>query len=619
VKKDIALYGRVLRYLGPYGGLIVAAAVATLGFAITDAFSLVMLIPFLNALFGDAQPLNVGGGQDALEWVLNHTVGYWIQAGAPQQQILLRVILFILAVVLLKNVFDFFQTYLVVRLEQGVTRDLRNQVYGHLLDLDLRFFGRTRSGQIISRLTSDADQLRSMVTRNIAKLATSVFQVIATLAALIAISIELTLIAVIVLPAMFGIWGRLVRRLRRADRGVLNLAGEVAAHIQETLGGIRLVKASAAEDFERNRFRALTRAYYKQFVRTERLRALAGPLTETMAALGTVLLLWYGSRMVLVEQSLEGAAFMGFLVLSLRLYSPVKWLSKFPSSVQPGLAAAERLFEFLDTPIEMRDPPGAREFTGFRERIRFEGVGFAYVPGEPVLEDISFEVRPGEVVALVGPSGAGKTTLVDLLARFYDPTHGRITVDGVDLREFSLRSLRSHLGIVTQDTVLFHDTVRANIAYGLGDVPQEAIERAARAARAHDFILQLPDGYDTVIGERGTRLSGGQRQRLAIARAILRDPPVLIFDEATSALDSESELLVQQAIEQLLAGRTVFVIAHRLSTIRRADQILVMEAGRIVERGTHDELLARGGLYRHLYRLQIAEGDEAALRAAARA
>jgi subfamily B ATP-binding cassette protein MsbA len=287
----------------------------------------------------------------------------------------------------------------------------------------------------------------------------------------------------------------------------------------------------------------------------------------------------------------------------------VKYLSKLPALIQPGLAGAERVFEFLDAPIEVRDGAGARPFPGLVRAIRFEGVSFAYRPGRPVLEDVDLEVPRGSVVALVGPSGAGKSTLVDLIARFHDPTAGRITVDGVDLREFGIGSLRACLGVVSQETVLFHDTVRENIAYGMPDRTPADVERAARAAYAHEFVSALPRGYDTVVGERGTQLSGGQRQRLAIARAILRDPPILILDEATSALDTEAERLVQAAIERLLAGRTVFVIAHRLSTVQRADQIVVMDRGRIVERGDHATLLARSpaGLYRRLHDLQFAD------------
>jgi subfamily B ATP-binding cassette protein MsbA len=433
---------------------------------------------------------------------------------------------------------------------------------------------------------------------------------------MIGFSLQLTVVAVIVLPAMFGIWSRFLRRLRRGDRKVLNLGGEVASHLQETVLGIRQVKSAGAEQYEKQRFRDVTHAYFRAVVRNERVRALASPLTEMIGALGTVLLLWYGSRLVLVERSLDGAAFLAFLGLSLKLYSPVKWLSKFPSIIQPGLVAAERIFEFLDVPFDIHDAPGAQPLAPIQRDIRFNQVSFEYERGRPVLQDISLVVPAGSVVALVGPSGAGKSTLVDLVARFYDPTVGTITVDDIDLRQIMVHSLRSQLGVVSQDTVLFHDTVRANIAYALPHATQEGVERAARAANAHEFIVDLPNGYDTVLGERAVRLSGGQRQRLAIARAILRDPPVLILDEATSALDSVSERLVQQAMDKLLRGRTVFVIAHRLSTIRNADQIVVLQAGRIVQCGSHDELLAEGGLYRHLYRLQFAVADEEAMRGA---
>jgi subfamily B ATP-binding cassette protein MsbA len=603
----MGLYIRVLRYLLPYGPLLALTALAMVGFALLDAFSLIMLIPLLNALF-KVSPLQVTGS-DSIQRLLEGTLGRVLPADASAQELLLGINIFILGVFLLKNVFDYLQQYLVARLEQEVTRDMRNQVYEHLLELDLRFFGRTRVGQIISRLTGDVDQLRILLTRNIGKFVTSLLEVLATFVALVMLSFELTIVALLVLPAMFGIWGRIRKRLLRADRGVLNLAGEVSSHLQETVSGVRLVKAAAAEDFERSRFRELTRRYYKSFVRAERLRLTVSPLTEMMSALGTVLLLWYGSRMVLVEQEIDATTFITFLGLSLKLYRPAKWLSRFPSLVQPGLVGGERIFEFLDAPIEIHDQVGAREFREVTESVRFEGVGFAYDPDEPVLTGIDFEVRPGEVVALVGPSGAGKSTLVDLVGRFYDPTVGRSLIDGVDLREYQIHSLRSRLGIVSQETVLFHDTVRANIAYGLTGITAAAVEQAARAANAHEFITELPQGYDTVLGERGTRLSGGQRQRIAIARAMLRDPAILIFDEATSALDSESEQLVQQATDELLAGRTVFVIAHRLSTIRHADQILVLRDGRIVERGRHEELLRNEGTYRKLHDLQFAEAS----------
>jgi subfamily B ATP-binding cassette protein MsbA len=329
-------------------------------------------------------------------------------------------------------------------------------------------------------------------------------------------------------------------------------------------------------------------------------------MTEMITATALLALIWYGSWLVLGDRSLTPQAFLGALVLAGKLMGPIKDVAQFPSVVQPGLAAAERVFHLVDAPLEITERADAVPFPGFRDAIRFEDVGFAYQPGVPVLSGIELELRPGRVVALVGPSGAGKSTLADLVPRFHDPTSGRVTVDGVDLRDLRLAELRGVLGIVTQETILFHDTVRNNIAYGLPDARQEDVEAAARAANAHEFIATLPQGYQTVVGEKGTRLSGGQRQRIAIARALLRNPPLLILDEATSALDTESERLVQQAIDEVMEGRAVLVIAHRLSTVRRADQIAVMDAGRIVELGTHDELLRRDGLYRRLHDLQFA-------------
>ncbi len=605
------LYGRILRYLGPHLPVFLASVVATVAFASLDAFSYVLLIPFVSALFngGSTSTLPGGGagGASLMDRFLDATVYKVVDLSGNPLDAVQGIILMIVVVFALKNVFDFARAYLVARVEQGVTRDLRDQVYDHLLDLDLAFFGRTRMGQIVSRLTHDVEQLRTLLTKELAKILSSVFEFAAAVTFMVAVSWKLTLAAFVVIPGTMAIWGPLVKRLRRGDRRVLNLAGEVNAHIQETLSGIRLVKSSGAEDMERGRFHGLTGDYFRTFVRTERLRALAAPLTEMLAAVGTVVILWYGARLVLVDQVLSSAAFVGFLGLSLKLYAPVKYVAKFPALVQPGLVGAERVFEFLDAPVEIRDREHARSFPGLEEEIRFEDVSFSYRPGEPVLAGVDLTVPRGSVVALVGPSGAGKTTMVDLLGRFYEVSEGRITVDGVDIRDIAIASLRAALGIVSQETVLFHDTVRANIAYGRPDADADAVERAARAANAHGFISALPAGYDTVVGERGTELSGGQRQRIAIARALLRDPPILIFDEATSALDTESERLVQDAIERLLQGRTVFVIAHRLSTIQRADQIVVLDDGHIVERGRHETLLAEAGVYRRLYELQFEE------------
>ncbi|MBI4512821.1 MAG: ABC transporter ATP-binding protein [Gemmatimonadetes bacterium] len=600
------LYWRLVRYLAPYRRVFAASLALMVVSAALDGFSMILLVPFLRSLFGMEQAIP-GVGGNAIDRLLDWTVGGWLSVADPMDA-LRNVCVLLLVVLLAKNAALYGARYFGVVCEEGIVRDMRSQLYAHLQRLPLGYFHRTKVGQLISRVFSDTAQTKQIVSYAIADVLRHVVSLGVFVVTLFGISWKLTLLALGLAPVLLVALRPLLGRLRRGFRKAFDEHGELTSLLQETASGARLVKSYGAESYETRRFDHTNDRYTRRILRTLRWHLLAHPASEVFGAALTLVLVFAGARFVFAGE-LPAEQFVLFLTIALRMQSPLKALSTFPARAQQSLAAAERFFEILDLAPEpggAGKPERGRRLEGFEDRIVYEGVSFAYDGGEPVLRGLSFEVRKGEVVALVGPSGAGKTTVVDLLPRFYEPGAGRICIDGVDLCEYSLASVRACMAIVPQETVIFHDTVRANIAYGQLERYHEAqIETAARAANAGEFILALPQGYDTLLGERGVRLSGGQRQRIAIARAILRDPPILILDEATSALDSESERLVQEAIERLLANRTVIVIAHRLSTVQGADRILVLDGGQIVERGTHEELLARGGLYRRLYELQF--------------
>lgn len=601
----VSVYKRLLPYLRPHAWRMAITIVCNLLAALLDGFAIALLIPFLNILFHQPSTSLRSG------WVaklLNATVGTRIIPG-DEMRSLRNVILLVLAAVLLKNIFVWIAGQFGATLQEFVTRDLRNSVYRHLAHLPLGYFTQMKAGQILSRVINDTFETRLILTQIVTQSLQSASLVIVYIAILFSISWKLSLIALIILPLLGVSLQPMLRRLRRGNLRRGNVHGEMTSVLQETISGIRLVKASGTEAYEEARFADGSNKYARSSLRMTRLALVAPPVTEIIGTLIAVLVLWVGAWQVLSAGTMTGATLLAFLTLVLRLLQPLKQLSQMRTTAQSSLASAERLFEILDSPAEYQRDRGRRNKASLERELKFDDLTFAYGDA-PVLRNIDLAVRKGEVIAIVGPSGSGKSTLVDLIPRFYEPTAGRILIDGIDTREIKLPSLRALTGIVSQETVLFHDTVRNNIAYGAaGRYTQQQIEDAAKAANAHAFILELPNGYDTMLGERGTRLSGGQRQRLAIARALLSDPPILILDEATSALDTESERLVQEAVDRLLQGRTVFVIAHRLSTITHADRIIFLDRGEIVEQGTHTELLALGGAYSRLYALQFGDAN----------
>jgi ATP-binding cassette, subfamily B, bacterial MsbA len=569
---------RLLRYARPYRGRIAWAILATLVYAAASGALAALIKPILDR----ALPKQVH--VSLIAWEI---IGFY----------------------LLKGLGAYFSDYLMADVGQRVVRDLRNNLHEHMVRQSAAFFGRRTTGQLLSRLTSDVAQVQHVVAETVGDLLQEGLSIVFYAALLFYYDARLALVCLTGAPIIVYPLAKLGRRLRRTTRRSQEALEQLSHVAGESFTGHRIVKAFGAEGREAEKFRGASHQLYRTNIRVTRVVALLPPVMELLGAFAIAGALVYGSQQIAAGRLTTGQ-FFGFVATLLLMYGPIKKLSRVNASIQQAIAGAERIFEVLDRHTEVVERPGATVLAPFRRVIEFRDVGFAYddMQAKPILRGVSFTVQAGQVIALVGRSGAGKTTLVNLIPRFYDITGGAILFDGVDIRDVTLASLRAQIGIVTQETVLFDDTVANNIAYGRPTATSEEIEQAARAAHAHEFIVGLPAGYASTIGERGQRLSGGQRQRLAIARALLKDSPILVLDEATSSLDTESEMLVQGALANLMKNRTSFVIAHRLSTIRRADAIVVMDRGRVVEIGRHDELLARASLYARLYELQLLEG-----------